>query len=122
MNSNTRVIGEKLLSPKNMDGELSWEEEQVLYEPGGWEKREKDWALFEQLDLLFKANKYLPHCEEHKAMLQRRISEVRMGNTNNSLIHDTYMHCTFSDAQIHKIQLVILRHKSGKYRGYVIGN
>ena len=81
MNPNTRVIGEKLQSPINMDGDLSWEEEQVLHEPGGWEKREKDWALFEQLDLLFEANKYLPNCEEHKARLQRRISEVRMGNT-----------------------------------------
>ena len=89
MNSNTRLISEKLQSPKNMDGELSPEEEQVLYEPGGWEKREKDWALFEQLDLLFKANKYHALCDEHKARLQRRISKVRIGNTNNSLIHDT---------------------------------
>ena len=67
-----------------MDGPLSWEEELLCYEPGEWEKREKDSALFEQLDLLFIANELLPKAEENKARIRKMISEVRMGTTENS--------------------------------------
>jgi len=58
-----------------MDGSLSSEEELLCYEPGEWEKREKDSALFEHLELLFQANELLPNVEENKARMRKLISE-----------------------------------------------
>ena len=68
------------------------DEELLIFGRGEWEKREKDSALFEQLDLLFKANDFLPRAEENKARLRKRISQ-------EWVIPGT-LECTISDRSI----------------------